>query len=254
MTARIAIPEPTSFDLSYNQRTFPYYLAALQSAGAIAVPVPLHESQASVARLLSRCNGVLLTGSKADVNPQAYGEEAIPECAAPDPVRQAVDELLLQEAFNLHKPVLAICNGIQALSVWRGGSLIQHLNTGTEHESGGDPSRGHLALISRGSRLESLVEKTSDFDPSARTIPVNTSHHQAVRLPGDGMQVAARSLPDEVIEAIELASSQHFVLGVQWHPERTYTTSAASRAIFAGFIAAASGWKPRSIEESVMKG
>jgi putative glutamine amidotransferase len=253
MTARIAIPEPTSFDTTYNQRTFPYYLAALQSSGAIPIPIPLHESQASVARLLNRCSGILLTGSKADIDPQAYGETAVPQCAPSDPPRQAVDELLLQEAFNLHKPVLAICNGIQALSVWRGGSLIQHLETGFDHESGGDPSRSHSVVVSGGSRLESFLLKASDFEATKRTVSVNTSHHQAVKIPGDGMQIAARSIPDGVIEAIELNSTRHFVLGVQWHPERTYTSSAASRAIFSSFVVAAEGWSPRPIEESLAK-
>lgn len=253
MTARIAIPEPTSFDTAYNQRTFPYYLAALQSSGAIAVPIPLHESQASVARLLSRCNGVLLPGSKADIDPQAYGETAIPECAISDSARQAVDELLLQEAFNLYKPILAICYGIQALNVWRSGSLIQHLNTGSEHQLGGEISQGHPVVIAERSGLESMLQHASDYESASRTVAVNSSHHQALGVVGGGMQVVARSIPDGVIEAIELISPQHFVLGVQWHPERTYTTSAASRAIFSEFVRAASKWQPRLIQESVVK-
>lgn len=251
MTARIAIPEPTSFDTAYNQRSFPFYLSALQSAGAIAIPIPLHESQASVARLLSRCNGVLLPGSKSDINPQAYGESAVPECAPSDPPRQAADELLLQDAFNLHKPILAICYGIQALNVWRNGSLVQHLKTGTDHELGADPAKSHLISVSEGSRLEKLLTNASDFNAQAKTVTVNSSHHQAAANVGGGMQIAARSVPDSVIEALELDSAEHFVLGVQWHPERTYTSSAASRAIFSGFVAAAANWQPRPIQESV---
>ncbi len=56
---------------------------------------------------------------------------------------------------------------------------------------------------------------------------------------------------DDVIEAVELDSTDHFVLGVQWHPERTYTASSLSRAIFAGFGHAAEAWRPRPIEVSV---
>lgn len=253
MIARIAIPEPTSFDTAYNQRTFPHYLTALQSAGAIAVPIPLHESQASVARLLTRCNGILLPGSKADIDPQTYAEAAIPECAPADPARQAVDELLLQDAFSLHKPILAICYGIQALNVWRNGSLIQHLNTGTEHQLGGELSQGHRIQVSPESRLASILRQASDFNSKMSTVAVNSSHHQAVGTVGGGMQVTARSIPDGVIEAIELASGQHFVLGVQWHPERTYISSAASRVIFSEFVAAAANWQARPIQESVVQ-
>jgi putative glutamine amidotransferase len=80
---------------------------------------------------------------------------------------------------------------------------------------------------------------------------VNSSHHQAVRLPGDGLVVSALSADDGVVEAVELDSIEHFVLGVQWHPERTYTQSAFSRGIFAAFVQAAAIWQPRRIEESV---
>jgi len=80
---------------------------------------------------------------------------------------------------------------------------------------------------------------------------VNSSHHQSVRTSGDNLLVAAVSPVDGVIEAVELDSATHFVVGVQWHPERTYAQSSFSRAIFAAFAAAASAWEPRAIEHSV---
>ena len=82
---------------------------------------------------------------------------------------------------------------------------------------------------------------------------VNSSHHQAVKIVGDKLQVVANCLGDDVIEAVELDSPDHFVLGVQWHPERTYASSAFSRAIFGGFVRAAEGWEPRRVEESVVR-
>jgi putative glutamine amidotransferase len=68
---------------------------------------------------------------------------------------------------------------------------------------------------------------------------------------GDGLEVSAVCPVDGVVEAVELDSPEHFVVGVQWHPERTYTQSAFSRAIFAAFVQAASVWQPRRVEESV---
>ncbi len=82
---------------------------------------------AATARLISECQGVLLPGSGADVNPQKYGEEPIAECAPADLARENVDELLLQDAHNMGKPILTICFGTQMLNVWRGGTLVQHL-------------------------------------------------------------------------------------------------------------------------------
>jgi putative glutamine amidotransferase len=82
-------------------------------------------------------------------------------------------------------------------------------------------------------------------------VQVNSSHHQAVRILGDKLIVSAVSPEDGVIEAVELDAADHFVLAVQWHPERTYLQSEVSRAIFAAFVQAATEWRAPQIEESV---
>lgn len=251
MALHIAIPEPTSNDTAYNQRALPQYIAAVQSAGAIPTLIPLHERQDRVARLLAGVQGILLPGSRYDLDPQAYGEAPIAACNEPDPGRAAVDELLLQDAFNLHKPVLAICYGVQALNVWRNGTLLQDLATSGQTEVNHRPGRevvdAHLVKIAPGSRLAAMAVQGED------TVPVNSSHHQALRVPGDNLRVTAVCPADAVIEGVELDSEDHFVLGVQWHPERTFATSEFSRAIFAAFIQAAAIWQPRPVEESVAR-
>jgi putative glutamine amidotransferase len=246
MCVHIAVPEPTSTDPAYNQRTLPAYLAALRSAGATPIIVPLHERQDRVARLLNGVQGILLPGSRYDVDPQRYGEDPAPECGESDPPRTAVDELLLQDAFGLHKPILAICNGVQSLNVWLNGSLVQDLKTAVNHRPGRDVVAAHPVRIAPGSKLASLLPRAAEEE-----LQVNSSHHQAICRPGDNLLVSAVSPADGVIEAVELDSPVHFVLGVQWHPERTYAHSAFSRAIFAAFVQAASVWEPRRIEESV---
>ena len=101
MAVRIAIPEPTSSDPEYNGRALPQYVNALKAAGAEPVVVPLNEPQERVARMLADVQGVLLPGSRYDVDPQRYGEARTPECAGDDPARTAADELLraLKEAL-----------------------------------------------------------------------------------------------------------------------------------------------------------
>ena len=162
-----------------------------------------------------------------------------------DAARTAVDELLLQDAFNLRKPILGICHGAQTLNVWCNGSLIQDLKTQVNHRPGREVIEAHPVRIAQGSRLARLLptERQEDL--------VNSSHHQAIREPGDNLLISAVSLEDGVIEGVELDSDQHFVVGVQWHPERTYAVSAFSRAIFAAFAEAAEAWEPRRIEDSV---
>ena len=246
MSAPIAIPEPTSTDPSYNERSLPPYLAALRAAGATPIVVPLHERQDRVARLLAGVRGILLPGSRYDIDPQRYGEEPIPECSESDPARAAVDELLLQEAFRLQMPILGICHGAQTLNVWRHGPLIQDLKTAVNHRPGREVVEAHSVRIVPGTRLAGLLPPGERVD-----VPVNSSHHQAIRTAGDNLLVSAVSPDDGVIEAVERNSAEHFVLAVQWHPERSYTESQLSRDLFAAFVEAARRWEPRRIEEQV---
>ena len=248
MPTRIAIPEPTSIDAEYNARSLPPYIAALHSSGAVPVLIPLHERQDRVADLLSKTQGVLLPGSRFDVDPERYGETRLAACGPADQDRAAVDELLLQDAFNLRKPVLAICHGMQTLNVWLNGTLIQDLpsirGTAINHSPGRDVVEAHPIRITEGSLLSRLANEK----PSSRE-QVNSSHHQAIGRLGDRLSVSAVSADDEVIEAVEIDSSAHFVLGVQWHPERTLTGRSLSRGIFRAFVEAAAQWQP--IPESV---
>lgn len=262
MSIRIAIPEP-SIDTEYNQRSLPPYISALQSAGATAIIVPLHERPERIAKLLSTTYGVLLPGSRFDVDPQRYGEQPIAACGPADSARTAVDELLLQDAFNLHKPILGICHGTQTINVWRNGALIQDLPTALGTTVNHSPDRAvvdaHSVAVTAGTRLAAILESTAGaahakLEPlgaGPEQLAVNSSHHQAIRTPGDNLRVAAVSTADNVIEAVELDSPDQWVVAVQWHPERTYTISAFSRAIFAAFVQASTTWQPRRIEESV---
>lgn len=234
---RIAIPEPTSTDHAYNARSLPQYIAALHSAGLTATVIPLAETPAHVARILATTHGVLLPGSGFDVEPERYGAKRIEVCGPADPARAAVDELLLQDAFNLHKPILAVCYGIQSLNVWCNGTLIQDLaaegKTKVNHQPGRTIDEAHPVEIAPNSRLAALAPSTA---------AVNSSHHQAIAIPGDNLKITAVSPEDGVIEALELNDPGHFVLGVQWHPERTLASSPVSRALFATLAHEAAAW------------
>jgi putative glutamine amidotransferase len=255
---RIAIPVPTSTDFEYNRASWSQYAAAVERSGGEAVEVRLGEDPAATARLVADCSGVLLPGSGADVNPQKYGQDPVAECAPADAAREAVDELLLQDAHNMGKPLLAICFGTQMLNVWRGGSLVQDLTcVPVNHRAGRAVSVAHSTMVAPDSLLGELVGR--DEAPEREgflRLPVNSSHHQAIGVPGDGLRISARSAEDGVIEAIEGGQASddapgRFIVGVQWHPERTFDQSAASKALFARFIAEAKAWVPREATMSV---
>jgi putative glutamine amidotransferase len=249
---RIAISAPTSTDLEYNQRSWQQYASGVERAGGEPVEVPLTLNPAAIANLINTCQGVLLPGSPADVNPQKYGQDAIEATAPADHARENVDELLIQDAHNLYKPILAICFGTQFLNIWRGGTLIQDLTVmPVNHEAGGAVAIAHTASVAPASLLGGLLlAEEAPLQDDFLRLPVNSSHHQAIGIPGDGLRVAARCVQDGVIEAVE-GATEHFVLGVQWHPERSYEISAASRAIFARFVREAAVWVPRAVSVSV---
>lgn len=239
---RIAIPEPASGDAAYNQRSWPQYAHAVEESGGIPVKVPLSATQSEAAEIVATCEGVLLPGSGADVDPEKYGQERLPACGTSDPAREAVDELLMQDAANLHKPLFGICYGFQAWNVWRGGVLIQDLQTGVNHKPGREVRDAHQVVVSEGSKIEAITGE--------HRLTVNSSHHQGLEQPGDGLAVVARSIDDGLIEAVEGKGDQ-FVIAVQWHPERSFDYDMASKALFEAFVKAAANWHPREIRESV---
>ena len=238
MKPRIAIPEPCSYDQDYSRRTLPLYLQAVENSGGEPVVIPLSASPDEIAAQITRCSAVLLPGSKADVDPQKYGAELHPKTATPDPLRDAADELLLQDAYNMHKPVFGICYGLQSLNVWRTGTLVQHLETTVNHTPANKAAQSHQVQI----ESDSLLARELGPGSENAVIAVNSSHHQAANVAGDALRVVARCPQDGVIEALEGTSPSHYVLGVQWHPERDFDQDKNSRSLFQHFIAAAAKW------------
>jgi len=235
MKPRIAIPEPCSYDADYSTRALPPYLRAIEASGGEPVVIPLSSSPEEIARTITSCSAVLLPGSKADVDPQKYEAEKDPRTAAPDPLRDAADELLLQDAYNMRKPVFGICYGLQSLNVWRTGTLVQHIESRVNHSPADKAAPAHDVVIEPGSLLAGELDSTK----TGNLIAVNSSHHQAVDVAGDGLRVVARCPQDGTIEALEGSVAGHYVLAVQWHPERSFEQDENSRTLFSRFLHAA---------------
>jgi len=128
-------------------------------------------------------------------------------------------------------PLLAICYGMQALNVYRGGSLIQDIVSQTDgaikHEQGAPAYRvSHGIRIEERSVLSSLAEDATE----AR---VNSSHHQAIAKVGEHLRATAWA-PDGIVECLEDTRSDRFSLAVQWHPE--LLTDGLSKSIFDRFV------------------
>ena len=251
MLPRIIIPLPTSTDLPYNRLNWPAYAEAVSQAGGEPVECPLDLGEQALSYLAKTCHAVLLPGSPADVDPSLYGQPRDPTTAPPDHARERTDRFLLEHAYNLRKPLLGVCYGTQMLNVWRGGTLVQDLTIiPVNHSASRSVAIAHSVSVAPGGCFaESLSSQEAPIVEGFQRLPVNSSHHQAIGIPGEGLRVCARCSPDGVIEAIEGDLSNrgagqpgHYVVGVQWHPERTVATSATSAALFNRLVAEAAAW------------
>ena len=248
MPPRIAIPMPHSTDREYSERAIPQYERAVLLAGGEPVRIALDEAPVQIEELIEHCSGVLLPGSKADVDPARFRQQKSQHTANADLKREAVDDLLLADAYAHRKPVLGICYGLQSLNVFREGSLIQHIpdflpeqtRAKVNHEAGKKVAVAHSVEVDSVSKLFGIVTSKSPRKEvrSPLLVPVNSSHHQSGADAGQGLRVVARCPDDGIVEALEGTESDHFVLAVQWHPERS-TEDPVSRNIFGALIEAA---------------
>jgi putative glutamine amidotransferase len=250
MRPRIAIPMPHSTDREYGERAIPQYERAVALAGGDPVRIPLDRPGGEVQELIRGCDGMLLPGSNADVDPAKFEQTRSPHSAAPDARREEVDWLLLDDAYQHRKPVLGICYGLQSLNVYRHGSLIQHIpeflpeavRQKVNHEAGRKVAVAHSVDIVPDSHLAQIVAPTASTDGRI-VVPVNSSHHQSADRAGEGMRVVAHCPEDGIIEAVEGTSPDHFVVAVQWHPERSVDADERSRVLFAALVRTALQWR-----------
>lgn len=186
------------------------YLEGVTRAGGIAMLLPPQPVDEAVAdQVIARLDGLVLTGGR-DVDPGAYGHDPHPSTDEPGRERDAWEFAVLGAALRRRVPVLGICRGPQVINVALGGTLHQHLPDvlgHTGHRVADATFAAHTALIAEGTRLGRLLGDRAE---------TRCYHHQGIDRLGEGL--IASALCDGVIEAIE-STGDHFVVGVQWHPE-----------------------------------
>lgn len=212
-----------------------YLEAALTTAGVLPLLVPSFGDRLDLDSLLSRVDGVLLTGSRSNVHPSLYGEEATDANGPYDPARDATTLPLIRAAIERGVPLLAICRGIQELNVALGGTLATEIQ---EQEGVWD----HRAPDSTDQDERFAIRQPITIKPGsclagvfgAGEIMVNSVHRQAVGRLGSRLQVEAAA-PDRTVEAVSVIGAPAFAVGVQWHPEYWAKSDDASARIFHAF-------------------
>ena len=212
------------------------YSEAVEASGGLPIHIPLIPDEQYIAGVVAGLDGILLPGCDTDVDPSYYGEDPHPGLRVVIPEKDQTDLLVLAEAERRNLPVLAICYGIQVLNVSRGGNLIQDIESQVEnciqHQQGRPAARNsHSIRIDDDSHLSAIV----DAEEAGPGVKVNSHHHQSIRDAGTNLRAIAWA-NDGVVEGIQDVRPNHWVLGIQWHPELSWSTDRISRAVFDNFV------------------
>lgn len=215
------------------------YPASLVRHGAHPIVLDETSTRAERTSAFAAMDALLLSGG-ADLDPDRYGR---PGQGATDvePGRDALEAEAWAASQERGLPVLGICRGFQAINVFSGGTLLQHVDGHIGASWGHGLAKTHPLRVAPGTRLARVL-----FPTNARggVLEVNTYHHQGVR----GADLAralvasawASSPAGDLVEGLEAADGR-FVIGIQAHLERTESTPPAFERLFAVYVDAARG-------------
>ncbi|MFZ1682118.1 MAG: gamma-glutamyl-gamma-aminobutyrate hydrolase family protein [Rhizobiaceae bacterium] len=212
-----------------------YIEAAIVGAGVTPLLVPSFGDRLDMEAILASVDGVMLTGSKSNVNPALYGGQAGEANGPYDDDRDSTTLPLIRLALERGVPLLAICRGIQELNVALGGTLateIQDLPGRVDHRAPVSDNQDERFAIRQPVRIREGTCLASVF--GAGEIRVNSVHRQAIDRLGDRLDVEAVA-EDGTVEAVSVRGARAFAVGVQWHPEYWVKTDSASRKVFEAF-------------------
>jgi putative glutamine amidotransferase len=214
-----------------------YTAAVAEVAECQPLLVPVGEGMSDIGAILEVADAILLTGSRSNVAPGHYGDEAplMPERL--DPLRDALTLPLIRAAVECKTPLFAICRGFQEMNVALGGSLHQavhdvngHRDHRPRYELPMDEMYGPVHEISLRGKLRDWI--------GSDKLMVNSLHFQGISRLAEGLKPEAFA-EDGLVEAARGPDDAAFCLGVQWHPEWGAKTNPVSISLFRRFGEAA---------------
>lgn len=184
-------------------------------------------------------DGLLIAGGP-DLDPALYGAAHEAETVV-DGARDALDRAAWDAAETRAVPVLGLCRGLQAMNVFAGGRLLQHVEGHAGPAYGSGLPLTHPLRVVPGTRLARILFPAN---VGGGVLQVNSYHHQAVRPADLAPRFAAAGLSPsaggDLVEALE-APSGPFRMAVQTHPERPEGTPRQLDRLFAFFVDACRG-------------
>jgi|GEM_PF-261813 len=224
--SEVYVPDSTTIVLSkfYRNRSYRNWLGRLAAEaghGPLRFVQAYGAADAALAQALDAASAVVLTGGE-DVHPGRYGQAADTErCGRIDVERDRVELLLLDRVVADGTPCLGVCRGLQVMNVYGGGSLHPHLpDAGYAGHRGGKPGNTKDTVHN--------VEVTTAWLSGGVGFDLGTEgefishHHQGIDRLSSAFMGWAKA-PGGLIEGIRYRDtvSVPFLVGVQWHPERS---------------------------------
>ena len=208
----------------------PGYMKAIEHSGGVPIMLPLSTDKEELDVSYKLCDGILFTGGH-DVSPKIYGQKASEKCGAPCKERDQMEAYILDKCLEDDKPILGICRGIQFINAHLGGTLYQDLpsefvSSVNHHMTPPYDRTVHKITVLDGTKLADIIGPL-EFN-------VNSYHHQAIKELSPMVDKMAIS-EDGLVEAIAV-KNHRFAIGVQWHPEFSYTKSEENVKIINAFV------------------
>ncbi|GAB5489815.1 MAG: gamma-glutamyl-gamma-aminobutyrate hydrolase family protein [Phototrophicaceae bacterium] len=200
------------------------YVKAVRRAGGI--PILLPPGEENISEILDTVSGIIVSGG-GDIHPSQYGGNSEhTSLNRLDPERDESEISIIQEmAERKDKPVLCVCRGMQVMNVALGGTMVEHIPDIRETDTHRNQEGFwiiHDVAVNDSSKMAKAMQSTS--------VSTFSGHHQALKDIANGLDVVAMS-PDGIVEGIEL-STHPWMVGVQWHPEKSAHEDVTQQRLF----------------------
>ena len=206
------------------------YTDSVLSAGAAPIIIPICHDDNAIKKIVSSLDGIILSGGP-DIHPSLFNEEPHKNIGTIVNARDILDFKVIKYAFEMKKPILGICRGLQVINVFFGGTLYQDIHSQTKSEiQHQQKARGDLATHSIDIKSDSFLHNIF-----GDKVLINSFHHQSIKDVANSFDATATSINDNIVEAIEYKEN-HFIVGLQWHPEMLAEKNSQMQEIFNSFI------------------